>query len=155
LAKREISPDSHRAVHEGRISLGEARELGRNAGPAGPAVRVDKDDRTPERTPTFCLCGCGVLVARTFASGHDMRMFRIAREHILEGRDLTDEQREYLEVSGKMQKVRERLEAEEQKRQERITAKTERQRAREGEAEKRKARAAALSEPGDSEEEEA
>ena len=29
LSKREISPDAHKAVDEGRISLEEARELGR------------------------------------------------------------------------------------------------------------------------------
>ncbi|MDP9487994.1 MAG: hypothetical protein M3Q49_19760, partial [Actinomycetota bacterium] len=54
LARKEISPDSHRAVLAGDLSLEEARSLGRNAGPSGPAVRVDKNDRSRD-----CLCGCG------------------------------------------------------------------------------------------------
>jgi len=38
-----------------------------------------------------------------------MRMFRVAREHLAEGRELSDEQREYLESSGKMERVRAKL----------------------------------------------
>jgi hypothetical protein len=44
-----------------------------------------------------------------------MRMFRIAREHLTEGRELSDEQREYLEESGKLKRVRARLAEEEAK----------------------------------------
>ena len=36
-------------------------------------------------------------------------MFRVAREHLTEGRELTAEQREYLESSGEMERVRARL----------------------------------------------
>jgi hypothetical protein len=86
-----------------------------------PVSRISKDDRTPTKTP--CLCGCGELVARTFAVGHDARMFRVAREHLTEGQELTEEQREYLESSGKMERVRVRLAEEERKRQERATKK--------------------------------
>lgn len=44
-----------------------------------------------------------------------MRMFRVAREHLTEGRELTAEQREYLDSSGKMERVRIRLAEEEAK----------------------------------------
>jgi hypothetical protein len=36
LAKKAISPDSHRAVHEGRITVEEAQSLGRDGSPFGP-----------------------------------------------------------------------------------------------------------------------
>ena len=138
LARKEISPDSHRAVHEGRISLEEARELGREGSPYGPAKKtVAKNDRTP--TPTPCLCGCGDLVPRSFKAGHDMVMFRVAREHLTEGRELTKEQAGYLETSGKMARVKTRLAEEEAKLQEKIEAKAQKQREREGKAEKAKA----------------
>ena len=165
LAKRIISRASYDAILEGRLSLQRAKELGRDRGPTDtaqhsggpgrartgrrsasaeghtggadappqPVSRISKDDRTPTKTP--CLCGCGKLVQSLFANGHDMRMFRVAREHLTEGRELTDEQREYLEKSGKLERVRTRLAEEERKRQERITRNTERQRKKEGEAE--------------------
>jgi hypothetical protein len=160
LMKATISPASHAAVLAGEISLQQAKEYGRDGAPDTPATPgAVGDDATgrPRKTrePRPCIaCGRPTKGGR-FHPGCDAKMFRIAREHLLGERDLTDAQHEYLEVSGKMQKVRERLEAEERKREERIAAKTERQRAREGEAEKRKARAAALSEPGDSAEEQA
>ena len=122
LARREISQDSYRAIHEGRITLAEARELGRQGSPYGPAPKlVNKDDRTPTATP--CLCGCGVMVARRFAPGHDAKMLRVAREHILNGRELTHDQSEYLETSGKMGRVRAKLAEEERERHERAAKK--------------------------------
>jgi hypothetical protein len=44
-------------------------------------------------------------------------MFRVAREHLTEGRELTAEQREYLEESGKMERVRTRLVVEQERQQ--------------------------------------
>ena len=67
LAKRRISRDSNEAVYEGRLTLEEARELGRDGSPYGPAPRtLSKDDRM--RT---CMCGWsrstgGMSAARTF-----------------------------------------------------------------------------------------
>ena len=114
LAKKQISPDSHKAVHEGRITVEEARSLGREGSPFGPAPKVvSKNDRTPTKTP--CLCGCGTPVPRTFAAGHDARMFRVAREHLTEGREITNEQREYLETSGKMERAKARVAEEDRK----------------------------------------
>ena len=115
LAKKVISPDSHRAVYEGRIDLEEARSLGREGSPFGPVLRaISKNDRTPTKAP--CLCGCGEPVARTFKAGHDMVMFRVAREHLTKGREISKEQREYLETSGKMERVKAKLAEEERKR---------------------------------------
>ena len=172
IARRQVSQDSYRAVLDGRISLQEAKTIGRAGTPAtdaaqghsGPGTTTEiqdeparrtagivptpsrtllparasrraspRTDHTPTKTP--CLCGCGRLVGSRFATGHDMRMFRVAREHLEQGRELTDEQREYLESSDKMRRVRDRIAEEERKRQESIARKTERQHKKEGEAE--------------------
>jgi hypothetical protein len=134
LARKEISPDSHKAVHEGRISLEEARELGRNAAPSGPAVRADKNDRSRP-----CLCACGeVSKAGRFKPGHDMRMVTLAKAHVRGEADLTDEQMEYVQESGKLDRARLQVEKEEHKREEKTQQKAERQRRREGEAEAKK-----------------
>lgn len=122
LAKKQISPDSHRAILAGELDLAAAKNLGRNAGPAGPTVRVNKDDRTP--TPSECLCGCGELVPRTFKPGHDQRMVTFAKEFVRGERELSDEQREYVEQSGKLDRARARVEAEEAKRREREAKKS-------------------------------
>jgi len=143
IAKRQVSQDSYRAVLAGDITLQQAKAIGRQGapatdtskdhkdqgegqrtsrsasaedrtdGPPQPVSRISKDDRTPTRTP--CLCGCDELVARTFSVGHDARMFRVAREHLTEGRELSDEQREYLERSGKLERVKDKITQEKRK----------------------------------------
>ena len=117
LAGRAISQESYAAVLRGELSLEAARELGRDRGPSGapqPVSRISKNDRSHP-----CIaCGETVVTGSRFHQGCDMKMFRVAREHLTEGRELTDEQREYLESSGKMQRVRARLAEEERKRQE-------------------------------------
>lgn len=123
LAKKAISPDSHRAVLAGNLSLEEAKELGHNAGPGGPAVRVNKNDRTP--TKTLCLCGCGELVPRTFKAGHDQRLVTQAKEYVRGERELTPEQLEYVETSGKLERARQRVAEEERKAQEKAKGKSE------------------------------
>lgn len=92
LAKKAISPDSHKAVQEGRISLDEARELGRNAGPSGPAVRVNKNDRTRP-----CACQCGEYTGSTWKQGHDARLPGLVLQSLKGEIELTDEQREHAE----------------------------------------------------------
>ncbi len=128
LAKRTISPDSHRAVLAGDLSLEEARSLGRNAGPAGPAVRADKNDRSRP-----CLCGCqGISKTGRFVAGHDMRMVTLAKAHVRGEADLTDEQMEYVQESGKLDRARLQVEKEDRKRQEAAAKKAEAQRQKEG-----------------------
>jgi len=121
LSKRTISPDSHRALLEGRIDLAAAKELGRDAGPGGPAVRVNKNDRTPTKTP--CLCGCGELVPKTFKAGHDMRTISLAKAYVRGERELTPEQLEYVETSGKLDRARAQVEKEDRRKAERATKK--------------------------------
>jgi hypothetical protein len=114
LAKKAISPDSHRAVHEGRIDLEVARSLGREGSPFGPAPKtISKNDRTP--TKTACLCGCGELVARTFKAGHDQRLVTFAKEYVRGERELTPEQMEYVERSGKLERAKARVADEDRK----------------------------------------
>jgi len=114
LAKKAISPDSHRAVHEGRITVEEARSLGRDGSPFGPPPRaISKNDRTPTKTP--CLCGCREPVARLFKAGHDQRLVTFAKEYVRGERDLTPEQMEYLRVSGKLERAKARVADEDRK----------------------------------------
>ena len=131
-----------RAVIAGEITLQQAKAYGRDLDRHGNPVKSETPKKatkkTTEPTLTPCLCGCGTMVPRTFAAGHDMVMFRVAREHLTEGREITDAQREYLESSGKMQRVKDKLAKDEAKRQEKIRAKAETQRKREGEAEAKK-----------------
>lgn len=114
LARKNISPESHKAVHAGTLTLQEARELGRNAGPDGPAIRADKDDTSTSKT---CLA-CGEFLSsgkRRFHQGCDMKMHRLATEYVRGQRELTDEQLAYVEESGKLDRARERVIAEEEK----------------------------------------
>lgn len=134
VAKKEISADSFRAIESGSLSLAEARELARNAGPAGPAVRVNKNDRSRP-----CIACGGFTKGGRFHPGCDTKMYRIAREALAGERELTEEQHAYLEESGKMAQVVEKAKVEERKRQEKAAKKAERQRHKEGEAEKPKA----------------
>ncbi len=55
-----------------------------------------------------------------------MRKFQVAREHLTEGRELTEEQRKYLEDSGKMERVRARIAKGEGKRRGKEQRKTKR-----------------------------
>jgi len=91
--------------------------------PTGPRLtsRISKNDRSRP-----CIA-CGEMTTGSrFHQGCDMKMFRMAREHLTEGRELTEEQREYLEESGKLERVRARLAGEERKRQEKEQRKAER-----------------------------
>jgi hypothetical protein len=113
LAMRQISPDSHRAIHEGRIDLEEARSLGREGSPYGPAPKpISKSDRM-----RLCMCGCGKSTRGRFAMGHDARVkgwiVRAVREGTVE--ELTDEQREYGEERDLFRQTRERMAEEDRK----------------------------------------
>lgn len=137
LARREISQESHAAVLAGRISLAEARELGRNAGPDGPVGQSTKKATKKVKEPRPCLaCDEPKSSSSLFHPGCDMKMYRIAREALDGERELTYAQREYLESSGKMAQVIAKREKDEAKRQAKIAAKAEVQRKREGEQEK-------------------
>ncbi len=116
LAKRTISPDSHKAIHEGRISLEEARELGREGSPFAPAKKtISKDDRT-----RLCMCGCGgTSKTGRFAPGHDPRMITLAKAYVRGEAEPNEEQMAYLQESGKLERAKVRVEKEEQKRRER------------------------------------
>ncbi len=102
IAKKQVSQESYRAVLEGRIDLKAAKDLGRNAGPSGPAVRVDKNDRSRD-----CLCGCeNQTSGGRFRPGHDMRMVTFAKQYVRGERELTTEQMAYLVESGKLERAR-------------------------------------------------
>ena len=158
IAKKQVSRASYDAVLAGTLTLAEAKAFGRDRGPdtpqassgpesatgtpgqasAGspegatdtppqPVSRISKDD-----TLSPCLCGCGELVARRFKAGHDMRMVSLAKVHLRGEAEPSEEQLAYLEESGKLERARQQIEKEEARRQEKIAAKSERQRQREG-----------------------
>ena len=111
LAKKEISGESFEAVLAGDLSLEEARELGRNAGPGGPAVRADKTDRSRE-----CMCGCGRTTNGRFAMGHDARVkswiVKAVRTGTLD--ELSEEIQQYADERDLIRQTQERMAAEEQ-----------------------------------------
>jgi hypothetical protein len=61
------------------------------------------------------LCGCGELVARTFKAGHDQRLVTFAKEYVRGERELTPEQMEYVEHSGKLERAKARVAEEDRK----------------------------------------
>lgn len=155
FAKRLISRESHAAVLAGTLSLAEAKALGRDRGPdttrasdgpesatgtQGAGSPQDGPDTPPQSTSRIskddtlspCLCGCGELVARRFKPGHDMRMVSLAKAYLRGEAEPSEEQLAYLEESGKLERARQQIEKEQVRRQERIAAKSERQRPREG-----------------------
>ncbi|MDP9477976.1 MAG: hypothetical protein M3R38_20225 [Actinomycetota bacterium] len=121
LAKKAISPDSHRAIHEGRISLEEARELGREGSPFGPAPKTaDKNDRTRS-----CMCGCNRETRGRFAAGHDARVkgwiVKAVREGTLD--ELSEEIQGYAAERDLIRQTRERMAEEDRRRAEKETNK--------------------------------
>jgi|SRR5215216_608874 len=121
LAKRLISRDSHRAVHEGRIALAEAKELGRDRGPhdTGRASSGHEEGRkTPQKgrerpqegtgTPRSCICGCGESVRgkmSRFRPGHDARLYselkrNLEKDPLLRNERFNEEQRQYSRERG-------------------------------------------------------
>jgi hypothetical protein len=113
LAKKAISPDSHRAIHEGRIDLEEARSLGREGSPFGPAPKaVDKNDRTRP-----CIACGGTTKGGRFHPGCDAKMHRLAREYVRGERELTEEQLAYVrDETDKLDRAMARVDRENQKR---------------------------------------
>jgi hypothetical protein len=108
LAQREISRDSHRAVHEGRITLAEAKELERDRGPGTPERRSGGPGAATERPPKGreCLCSCGGTTrGGRFLPGHDMRLYgelkrNLEKDPLLRNERFNDEQRQYAKERG-------------------------------------------------------
>ena len=111
LAKKQISPGSHKAIYEGRISLEVARELGRDRGPddagrgrSGPGRASSGPRKGPQPQP--CLCSCGGLTrGGRFLPGHDARLHaelkrNLAKDPLLRNERFTDEQKAYAKERG-------------------------------------------------------
>ena len=113
IARKEISQESYRGVLAGELSLEEAKSLGRNVGPSGPAVRVNKHDRSRP-----CIACGGLTKDSRFHPGCDARMHRIAREYVRGERQLSPEQLEYVTESGKLERAKARVAEEDRKRRE-------------------------------------
>ena len=143
LAKRAISPDSHRAVHEGRISLDEARELGQEGSPYGPAKKtVSKNDRSRE-----CACGCGESTRGIWKQGHDARLPGLVLRAYIGEIELTDEQHEHAERRDLFAKAEAKVAAQKAKDEAKAAKTAEAQRRKEGEVERVKAEEEANKKP--------
>ena len=124
LAKKAISPDSHRAIYEGRITLEEARQLGREGSPFGPAKKiVSKNDRTQE-----CWCGvCGQQTSpgRRFRAGHDQRAKGMIVKAVREGTldRLSEKLQEYAAERDLVRQTEQRMADEEAKKVEKAKQK--------------------------------
>ncbi|HSK86176.1 MAG TPA: hypothetical protein VK902_22615 [Rubrobacter sp.] len=107
LAKRLISRDSHGAVHEGRITVAEARRLGRARGPEAATSRGDREEgRKTQREGRECLCSCGGETrGGRFLPGHDQRLFgelkrNLQKDPLLRNLRFNEEQRKYARQRG-------------------------------------------------------
>ena len=130
LAKRLISRASHRAVHEGHITLVKAKELGRDRGPddtgRASSGREGATERPPEGrerpqdrrnappqpnsriskddTTQECWCGCSQRTSpgRRFRPGHDKRAEGIIKRAVTAGKvdELPDRLRDYGQERG-------------------------------------------------------
>jgi hypothetical protein len=143
LAEGTITAQSHAAVISGNMTLQEARNIGADDAPTDtpedhggprtategarsasaedhqdappqPVSRISKDDATQE-----CWCGCGQWTKpnRMWVQGHDMRAHRIAREYVRGEREISKQMEEYLVSSGKLEKARQRVEKEREKKE--------------------------------------
>lgn len=120
LMKATISQESHAAVLEGRISLDEARALGRTNGPDGLAgsstkkatsKKVSKKDQPKNE----CLCGCRSMTSSTWKQGHDMRQMGLAKEYVRGERELSPLLLQYVTQNGKLDKARAKVAEEDAK----------------------------------------
>ena len=111
IAKKQISPASHRAVLAGEISLQDARELGRDRGPADTSEASDGPRRASSgpregRTPRPCLCSCGGTTrGGRFLPGHDAKLHgelkrNLEKDPLLRNERFTEEQRAYARERG-------------------------------------------------------
>jgi hypothetical protein len=111
LARREISRESHKAVHEGKITLAEARELERDRRPDGTGQASgghEERRKTPRegRTPWRCLCSCGGMTkGGRFLPGHDHRLYselkrNVQNDPLLRNERFNDTQRRYAVERG-------------------------------------------------------
>lgn len=115
-----ISEQAHAAVLSGEMTLAEAREAATSEPEDGPVYSEapkpeSRNSKSDTSTSKLCLCGCGeTLVSgkRNFRVGHDMRMVSLGKACVRGEAEPSEEQMAYLEESGKLQRARERVLAE-------------------------------------------
>ncbi len=119
LAKRAISRDSHAAILDDRLALAEARELGRDRGPSGPAKPESRISKDEQGQPCWCNCGAWTKPGRRYLPGHDQRNKGTIKRAIREGKldELTDRQREYAVERNLIQETHQQMKREETQRE--------------------------------------
>lgn len=108
LAKKLISRASYEAVLAGKLSLAEAKELGRDRGPDGTGQASSGREEATElsRKGRECLCGCGETTrGGRFKPGHDARLHgelkrNLEKDPLLRNERFRDEQRAYARERG-------------------------------------------------------
>lgn len=110
IAKRQISQAGYRAAIEGKITLQEAKELGRDRGPDDISDADDGPGRASSgprkgRTPRPCIACAGLTKGGRFHPGCDQTLYgRIKRQlrsdPLLRSDKFTDEQRQYAVERG-------------------------------------------------------
>ncbi len=112
LDRKAISEESHAAVLAGTLSLQEAKDLGRDAGPdglTGPTPKTLSKDEKGQR----CWCGCDSWTKpnRRWLPGHDQRAKGIITRAVREGKEdeLSDRLREYAAERYLIRQTRQRV----------------------------------------------
>ncbi len=120
IDRKQVSQASYRAVLAGRITLQEAKAIGRDGAPAtdaaqhqsgpgtttGTARSASADTNDTGRAP--CLCGCGGTpkgAKSRFLMGHDSRLHsdlkrNLEKDPLLRNERFTVEQRAYAKERG-------------------------------------------------------
>ncbi len=110
IAKKQISPASHRAVLAGEISLQDARELGRDRGPADTSEGTSGPGQASSgprkgRRPRPCIACGGMTKGGRFHPGCDQKLFgelkrNLEKDPLLRNERFDDEQRRYAVERG-------------------------------------------------------
>ena len=112
IARKQVSQESYHAVLAGRITLQEAKAIGRDGAPATDATGDTSGREEPRtgprerRQPRSCLCSCGGTTrGGRFLPGHDARLHgelkrNLEKDPLLRNERFTEEQRAYAKERG-------------------------------------------------------
>ena len=111
IARKQVSQESYRAVLAGKLTLQQAKELGRDRGPGDTSEGTSGPRRTSEgpregRQPRPCLCSCGGTTrGGRFLPGHDARLHgelkrNLEKDPLLRNERFSDEQKAYARERG-------------------------------------------------------
>ncbi len=111
IARKQVSQESYRAVLVGKLTLQQAKELGRSGAPTHTPQASDGPRQAPSgpregRQPRPCLCSCGGTTrGGRFLPGHDARLHgepkrNLEKDPLLRNERFTEEQKAYARERG-------------------------------------------------------